>query len=101
MTALKSGVSRCGLCRFYNHEGRRGGTCSQLNVPVAAKWNACGLSASPFESGNQREGAIAAQQNRWLVPETASELMANPRVVNSTGNSAAHHSTAQSNLAES
>ena len=85
MAALKGGVSRCGLCRFYSHEGRRGGTCRQLNAPVSAAWDACSLAASPFESSDRQNAAIATQQNRWLVPETASELVANPRVINAKG----------------
>ena len=49
MASLKGGISRCGLCRFYAHEGRRGGLCSQLNAPVQSKWTACSLGVSPFE----------------------------------------------------
>ena len=48
MAAEKCGQSRCGLCRFYRHEGRRVGTCSQLNVSVSADLDACCLAASPF-----------------------------------------------------
>lgn len=83
MAVLKGGVSRCGLCRFYNHEGRRGGICSRLDAPVAATWDACGLVESPFE---QSKGAMANQRaDKWLVPETAFELVANPTVVGSVG----------------
>jgi len=80
MAVLKGGVSRCGLCRFYNHEGRRGGTCSQLNSPVSAKWESCRLAASPFKSGRDRKEMTVAAQNRWLVLETAFELVASPTV---------------------
>ncbi len=48
MAAEKCGQSRCGLCRFYRHEGRRGGTCSQLDVPVNANLTSCCLAVSPF-----------------------------------------------------
>lgn len=59
--------------------------CERLNAPVAAKWEACVLSALPFESEQpQPVTAIASAQKRWLVPQTASELVANPTVVNST-----------------
>lgn len=48
MTAGKCGTTRCGLCRFYSHEGRRGGLCHQLNVNVDSQWKACCLAESPF-----------------------------------------------------
>jgi len=48
MTAGKCGTTRCGLCRFYSHEGRRGGLCRQLNVNVDSQWKACCLAESPF-----------------------------------------------------
>lgn len=47
MNVCQSGVSSCQRCRFYTLEGRRGGYCSQLGVPVQAKWSACAL-AVPF-----------------------------------------------------
>ncbi|MEM6450187.1 MAG: hypothetical protein AAF703_07730 [Cyanobacteria bacterium P01_D01_bin.105] len=53
MAASKCEISRCGLCRFYVHEGRRGGTCSQLNVPVGSRWQACCLGASPFQVASE------------------------------------------------
>ena len=43
-------TSACRYCRYYNPEGRRGGMCQQLGVPVQAKWNACVLAAPPFAS---------------------------------------------------
>ncbi|MFK8183213.1 MAG: hypothetical protein AB8B99_07545 [Phormidesmis sp.] len=53
MTASKCEISRCGLCRFYAHEGRRGGTCAQLGVPVSSQWKACCLVVSPFQSASE------------------------------------------------
>ena len=35
--------SFCQYCRHYTAEGRRGGTCEQLGVPVQGQWTACGL----------------------------------------------------------
>ncbi|MGB3788196.1 MAG: hypothetical protein WA949_09305 [Phormidesmis sp.] len=52
-------ITRCGLCRFYNHEGRRGGHCSQLSVPVSASWTACCLSDTPFPAKPQPASGIA------------------------------------------
>ncbi|MEC4984506.1 MAG: hypothetical protein SAJ37_05695 [Oscillatoria sp. PMC 1068.18] len=43
-------TSACRYCRYYQLEGRRGGMCQQLGVPVQAKWKACSLAAPPFMS---------------------------------------------------
>ena len=43
-------TSSCRYCRYYHSEGRRGGTCHQLNVPVQAQWSACPLAAGPFST---------------------------------------------------
>ena len=68
MASLKGGISRCGLCRFYAHEGRRGGLCSQLNAPVDSKWTACRLGVSPFEKAeswkNAHSSAVIAPVGR-------------------------------------
>lgn len=41
-------TSSCRLCRYYQHEGRRGGMCQQLGVEVQAGWKACSLAIHPF-----------------------------------------------------
>jgi hypothetical protein len=41
-------VSACRYCRFYQSEGRRGGSCHQLGVPVQGNWKACSIAATPF-----------------------------------------------------
>lgn len=38
----------CRHCRNYQPEGRRGGQCQQLGVPVHGSWPACSLMISPF-----------------------------------------------------
>lgn len=43
-------ASNCRFCRFYNHEGRRGGFCQKLNVAVESNWKACTLSSLPFDT---------------------------------------------------
>jgi len=40
----------CRHCRFYQPEGRRGGSCSKLGVSVLSNWKACFLACSPFKS---------------------------------------------------
>jgi len=41
-------TSSCRYCRYYQSEGRRGGMCHQLSVPVQGEWKACALAARPF-----------------------------------------------------
>ncbi len=41
-------TSACRFCRYYKPEGRRGGACQKLGVPVQSSWKACILSSSPF-----------------------------------------------------
>ena len=41
-------TSACRYCRYYNPEGRRGGICQQLGVPVQGKWQACSLAIPHF-----------------------------------------------------
>ncbi|NBD17155.1 MAG: DUF1830 domain-containing protein [Cyanobacteria bacterium] len=36
----------CKHCKYYNYEGRRGGHCYLLDVPVRANWCACPLGIS-------------------------------------------------------
>lgn len=46
--ALNPVTSACKSCRFYTPEGRRGGNCQQLGVPVRGSWKACSLALPPF-----------------------------------------------------
>ncbi len=41
-------ISACRHCRHYTPEGRRGGICALLSVPVQSQWKACSLAVSPF-----------------------------------------------------
>ncbi|NEO99875.1 MAG: hypothetical protein F6K58_14580 [Symploca sp. SIO2E9] len=43
-------TSTCRFCHYYRPEGRRGGFCGQLNVPVQSNWKSCSLAISPFAS---------------------------------------------------
>ena len=49
MNSLGNSVTACRLCQHYSPEGRRGGYCGKLDVPVLSKWEACSLAAHPFE----------------------------------------------------
>ncbi len=48
MKSAQCRVSSCSRCRFYAPEGRRGGQCSQLGVPVESRWAPCSLAAPVF-----------------------------------------------------
>ena len=43
-------TSNCRYCRFYQPEGRRGGSCQMLGVPVQSSWKACTFASSPFDT---------------------------------------------------
>lgn len=74
MTAGKCEISRCGLCRFYSHEGRRGGVCDQLNVNVNAHWKACSLAVSPFASTAEQPVGIAQEISHFVAEFAVAEL---------------------------
>ena len=48
MKILNFPTSACRYCRHYRLEGRRGGECQQLGVPVRGNWKACSLALPPF-----------------------------------------------------
>jgi len=43
-------TSACRYCHHYQVEGRRGGTCQQLGVPVQGTWKACALGQPAFSN---------------------------------------------------
>jgi hypothetical protein len=49
MNTSGNSVPACRLCQHYNPEGRRGGFCGKLDVPVSPAWEACSLAVHPFE----------------------------------------------------
>lgn len=52
-------VSSCRACRYYSHEGRRGGLCQQLGAPVSSQWKACSLAFPAFApSWEHLEGLV-------------------------------------------
>ncbi len=48
MKSFNCSTSACRYCRHYQPEGRRGGMCQQLGVPVRGHWKACSLALAPF-----------------------------------------------------
>jgi hypothetical protein len=55
--------SCCSRCRHYTPEGRRGGHCSQLGVPVQSGWSACSLGVPVFMA------AVPALDPLELLPQ--------------------------------
>jgi hypothetical protein len=49
MKSLAGNISSCRHCSFYRSEGRRGGVCQKLGVPVQGSWSVCPLAVSPFD----------------------------------------------------
>lgn len=41
-------TSQCRLCQHYQPQGRRGGTCQLLAVPVESNWKACAFGLPLF-----------------------------------------------------
>jgi len=50
MKKMNLSTSVCRYCRFYEPEGRRGGSCQLLGVPVESSWKACSFASPPFET---------------------------------------------------
>lgn len=48
MKSIDAFISACKYCRHYQPEGRRGGICHQLSVPVKPSWKACSLALTAF-----------------------------------------------------
>ncbi|MEA5534237.1 hypothetical protein [Crocosphaera sp. XPORK-15E] len=60
-------TSSCRYCRYYQTEGRRGGMCQQLGVPVRAEWKACSLAVSPFtETWESLENVVKLEKSLGL-----------------------------------
>jgi hypothetical protein len=84
MNTRAASVSLCRYCQHYLPEGRRGGTCQQLNVEVESQWQACGLSAPPFSPSWDhlrdimlwQEKALKMQEVNALGPDAQPEPVA-------------------------
>ena len=64
-------TSTCRCCRYYQPEGRRGGTCQQLCVPVQGDWKACSLAAPPFATTWEHLGKNVAILENSLALDCA------------------------------
>lgn len=69
-TCLASTCESCRYCRYFTPEGRRGGYCEQLGVPVQSKWKACMLALPPFApSWETLEQSITWQPQPLMIKE--------------------------------
>lgn len=72
MNTLNFPASACRYCRHYNVEGRRGGICQQLGVPVRGAWKACSLALPSFApSWESLDGILP--DNQLMLRETLSK----------------------------
>ncbi|WP_242032811.1 hypothetical protein [Oscillatoria sp. FACHB-1406] len=76
-------MSTCRCCQYYKPEGRRGGQCQQLGVPVRGCWKACSIGSPAFDgysSHLQEDFAILEHSLRldcipsYTVAEQSTEL---------------------------
>ena len=69
-------TSSCRYCRYYQTEGRRGGMCQQLGVPVRAQWKACSLAAAPFTHNWEKlENVVKLESSLVLECSVESETL--------------------------
>lgn len=54
MESLNSPATTCQHCRHYTPQGRRGGMCQRLSVPVTSSWKSCPLMVPPFAPSWER-----------------------------------------------
>lgn len=63
--------STCRYCRYYTPQGRRGGNCQKLCVPVQAAWKACPLANSAFMSPWERWAEMVVSPLTVQSPEVS------------------------------
>jgi len=69
-------ASACRYCRHFTPEGRRGGNCQQLGVPVRGGWKACPLAMPAFApSWESLEDSELWQYQPLTVIEAASKSL--------------------------
>lgn len=67
-------VTACRFCQHYNPEGRRGGFCEKLEVPVISTWEACSLSKHPFESTTDLDSILHESLNSHVAMSERFEM---------------------------
>ena len=70
-------TSACRYCGFYNPQGRRGGSCQRLGVPVEGNWKACAFASHPFDT------TLKKLEDIFQLPtpvESCSDVQPTPKV---------------------
>lgn len=78
MKPVNEAISSCRHCQFYRSEGRRGGHCHQLGVPVQGTWKSCSLAMSPFAAGWEKLAGINTWQPLAPEPQVPMEIALQP-----------------------
>lgn len=72
-------TSSCRYCHYYQPEGRRGGMCQQLGVPVQGKWKACCLALPTFTPAWATVGDIVNLPEAQPVLASSHPLTTDPQ----------------------
>ncbi len=71
MKTLNVLTSACRYCQYYKPEGRRGGMCQQLGVPVQGSWKACALAMPKFApSWEGLQGIMILPDEKPVLPSS-------------------------------
>lgn len=74
-------ISSCRHCLFYETQGRRGGQCRQLGVPVKGCWKSCSLAVPPFASSwRNLERIVALNPPAFESPMEMLEIQADQQL---------------------
>ncbi len=71
MNQLPLLTSACRSCYHFAPEGRRGGTCQKLNVPVQGSWKSCSLAVSAFSSSWDNVKTLDIWETVTALPKVA------------------------------
>lgn len=74
MNSSNSSTFSCRFCQHYEVEGRRGGNCQMMNVPVQGNWKACSFAIRYFakekltlKEMNDSSNVSVSSENIWLL----------------------------------
>lgn len=70
MDSSENLTSTCRCCQYYTPEGRRGGQCQQLHVPVKGGWRACQLAIPAFAMSWEIKEIMEIQHQSAVLEET-------------------------------
>ena len=87
-------TSACRHCRHYTPEGRRGGVCDLLSVPVQSQWKACSLAVSPFGASWENIEEIGLWQEPTLTLHSAAVTLSEPHACQLRGTTLTQKSAA-------